>query len=164
MIQRFLQNVRFGMRGLRRNPGFAIVCIVTLALGIATNTAIFTVINAVLIRPVPGIANPAELVIFERLQKNNPDYSFGYPDYLDYRDHSQSFTGLGARCRTPLTLSHGATERITGELVSGNYFSVLGVNPVSGRLILPERSEERRVGKECRYGGGGCQERERERM
>ena len=138
MIQRFLQNVRFAMRGLRKNPGFAIVCIVTLALGIGTNTAIFTVINAVLIRPVPGIANPAELVIFERLQKNNRDYSFGYPDYLDYRDHSQSFTGLGARCRTPLTLSHGATERITGELVSGNYFSVLGVNPVSGRLIVPE--------------------------
>jgi macrolide transport system ATP-binding/permease protein len=138
MVERFLQNIRFAMRGLRKNPGFAIVCIVTLALGIGANTAIFTVINAVLIRPVPGVANPAELVIFERLQKNNPDYSFGYPDFLDYRDHNQSFTGLAARCRAPLTLSHGTTERITGELVSGNYFSVLGVNPVRGRLIVPE--------------------------
>ena len=107
---------------------------VPVALGIGANTAIFTVINGVLIRPVPGGANPAELVIFERLQKNNPDYSFGYPDYLDYRDYNQSFTGLAARCRTALGLSHGTTERIAGELVSGNYFSVLGVNPASGRL------------------------------
>src|SRR5437870_6159895 len=126
------------LRGLRKNPGFSLVCTLTLALGIGANTAIFTVINAVLIRPVPGVANPAELVIFERLQKNNPDYSFGYPDYLDYRYYNQSFTGLAARCRAPLGLSHGTTERITGELVSGNYFSVLGVNPARGRLIVPE--------------------------
>jgi macrolide transport system ATP-binding/permease protein len=136
MVERFLENIRFAIRGLRKNPGFAVVCIVTLALGFGANTAIFTVINAVLIRPVPGVVNPEELVIFKRLQKNNPDYAFGYPDYLDYRDQSRSFTGLAARCRAPLTLSHGTTERITGELVSGNYFSVLGVNPVSGRLIV----------------------------
>jgi predicted permease len=138
MVERFLQNTRFAIRGLRKNPGFAVVCIVTLALGIGANTAIFTVINAVLIRPVPGVANPAELVTFERLQKNNPDYSFGYPDYLDYSDRNQSFTGLAARCRTALALSRATTERITGELVSGNYFSVLGVNPVRGRVIVPE--------------------------
>jgi hypothetical protein len=130
MVERFLENIRFAIRGLRKNPGFAVVCIVTLALGFGANTAIFTVINAVLIRPVPGVVNPEELVIFERLQRNNPDYAFGYPDYLDYRDQSRSFTGVAARSRAQLTLSHGATERITGELVSGNYFSVLGVNPV----------------------------------
>jgi len=82
--------------------------------------------------------NPGGLIILERLQKNNPDFSFGYPDYLDYRDQNQSFAGLAARCRTPLTLSHGTTERIVGELVTGNYFSVLGVNPVLGRLIASE--------------------------
>jgi macrolide transport system ATP-binding/permease protein len=136
MVERFLENIRFAIRGLRKNPGFAVVCIVTLALGFGANTAIFTVINAVLIRPVLGVVNPEELVIFKRLQKNNPDYAFGYPDYLDYRDQSRSFTGVAARCRAPLTLSHGTAERITGELVSGNYFSVLGVNPVSGRLIV----------------------------
>lgn len=138
MVEGFLQNIRFAIRGLLRNPGFAFVCIVTSALGIGANTAIFTVINAVLLRPVPGVVNPEELVIFERLQKNNPDYSFGYPDYLDYQDHNRSFAGLAARSRAPLTLSHGTTERITGELVSGNYFSVLGVNPFSGRLIVLE--------------------------
>ena len=114
------------------------MCMLTLALGIGANTAMFTVIDAVLIRPVPGVVNPGGLVILERLQKNNPDFAFGYPDYLDYRDQSQSFTGLAARCRTTLTLSHGTTERIVGELVSGNYFSVLGVNPALGRLIAAE--------------------------
>src|SRR5207244_6380472 len=91
MVESFLQDLKFALRGLRKNPGFSLVCTLTLALGIGANTAIFTVINAVLIRPVPGVANPAELVIFERLQKNNPDYSFGYPDYLDYRYYNQSF-------------------------------------------------------------------------
>jgi predicted permease len=138
MIETLFQDIRYALRGLRKNPGFAIVCILTLALGIGANTAMFTVINAVLIRPLAGVMNPGGLVILERLQKNNPDFAFGYPDYLDYRDQSQSFTGLAARCRTALTLSHGTTERIVGELVSNNYFSVLGVNPTLGRFIAAE--------------------------
>ena len=138
MIETLFQDIHYALRGLRKNPGFASVCILTLALGIGANTAMFTVINAVLIRPVPGVMNPGGLVILERLQKNNPDFAFGYPDYLDYRNQSQSFTGLAARCRTALTLSHGTTERIVGELVSSNYFSVLGVNPVLGRLIAAQ--------------------------
>src|SRR5580692_4049797 len=138
MLETFLQDIRYALRGLRKNPGFAIVCILTLALGIGANTAMFTVINAVLIRPVPGVVKPSELVILERLQKNNPDFAFGYPDYLDYRDQSQSFTGLAARCRAALALTHGTTERITGELVSGNYFSVVGVDPELERLVGAE--------------------------
>src|SRR5580700_9225042 len=138
MFETFLLDVRYALRGLRKNPGFAIVCMLTLALGIGANTAMFTVFNAVLLRPIPGVANPGGLVILERLQKNNPDFSFGYPDYLDYRDQNQSFSGLAARCRTALTLHHGTTERIIGELVSDNYFSVLGVNPALGRLVGAE--------------------------
>jgi predicted permease len=137
-VEIFLQDIRYAMRGLRKNPGFAIVCVLTLALGIGANTAMFTVINAVLLRPVPGVMNSGELVILERLQKNNPDFAFGYPDYLDYRDQNRSFAGLAARCRASLTLHHGTTERIIGELVSDNYFSVLGVNPALGRLIGAE--------------------------
>ena len=137
-VEVFLQDIRYAMRGLRKNSGFAIVCVLTLALGIGANTAMFTVINAVLLRPVPGVADPGALVILERLQKNNPDFAFGYPDYLDYRDQNQSFAGLAARCRTSLTLHHGTTERIIGELVSGNYFSVLGVNPAFGRVVSAE--------------------------
>src|SRR5271168_4853103 len=138
MLEAFFQDIRYALRGLRKNPGFAIVCVLTLALGIGANTAMFTVINAVLLRPVPGVVDPGGLVILERLQKNNPDFAFGYPDYLDYRDQNRSFTELAGRCRTALALSHGTTERITGELVSGNYFSVLGVHPALGRLIAAE--------------------------
>jgi predicted permease len=138
MFETFFEDIRYALRGLRKSPGFAVVCVLTLALGIGSNTAMFTVINAVLIRPVSGVVDPGGLAILERLQKNNPDFAFGYPDYLDYRDQSQSFTGLAARCRTALVLSHGTTERIVGELVSGNYFSVLGVNPAVGRLIAAQ--------------------------
>src|SRR5579864_3630476 len=138
MVGAFLQDIRYALRGLRKSPGFAVVCVLTLALGIGANTAIFTVINAILLRPVSDVVDPGGLIILERLQKNNPDFAFGYPDYLDYRDQNQSFAGLAARCRTALTLSHGTTERIVGELVSGNYFSVLGVNSVLGRLIAAE--------------------------
>ena len=138
MVETFFQDVRYAVRGMRKSPGFALVCILTLGLGIGANTGIFTVINAVLLRPVAGVANPGELVTFERLQKNNPDFAFGYPDYLDYRNQNQSFAGIAARCRTALALTHGTTERIAGELVSGNYFSVLGVNPSHGRLIGAE--------------------------
>src|ERR1700722_6447198 len=137
-VETFFQDVRYALRGLRKNPGFSIVCVLTLALGIGANAAMFTVINAVLLRPVPGVMNPGELVILERLQKNNPDFAFGYPDYLDYRDQNQSFDGLAARCRTSLTLHHGTTEQIIGELVSGNYFSVLAVNPPLGQPVGPD--------------------------
>ena len=66
MLETFMQDLRYALRGIRRNPGFALVCILTLGLGIGANTAMFTIINAVLIRAVPGVANPNELVIFER--------------------------------------------------------------------------------------------------
>ncbi|HET9803829.1 MAG TPA: ABC transporter permease, partial [Candidatus Acidoferrum sp.] len=105
------------------------------------NTAIFTVVNGVLLRSVPGVQRANEIVTLKRLQKNNPDYSFGYPDYRDYRDQNRSFAGLAGRCRTRLTLNHGATELIVGELVTGNYFSVLGVNPEIGRVIVPSDVE-----------------------
>jgi hypothetical protein len=137
ILDSFLQDIRFALRGLRKTPAFSLVCILTLALGISANTAIFTVVNGVLLRSVPGVQRANEIVTLKRLQKNNPDYSFGYPDYRDYRDQNRSFAGLAGRCRTRLTLNHGATELIVGELVSGNYFSVLGVNPELGRVILP---------------------------
>jgi len=131
------QDLRYGIRMLANSPGFTAVAILTLALGIGANTAIFTVANAVLLRPVPGVVAPSEIVTLERLQKNNFDFSFGYPDYLDYRNQNRSFAGLAGRCRTRLSLTHGTTQLIIGELVSGNYFSVLGVNPSLGRMIAP---------------------------
>lgn len=132
------QDLRLAVRGLRRSPAFTVVAVLALALGIGANTSIFTLMNAVLLRPLPGVENPARLVTFKRLQLNNPDYSFGYPDFLDYQKEQTSFTALAGHCRTPLSLSHGVTERIRGELVTGEYFSVLGLKPFLGRLIAAE--------------------------
>ena len=137
------QDLRHAVRGLRRSPDFTVIAVLTLALGIGANTSIFTLLNAVLLRPLPGVENPGRLVTFKRLQLNNPDYSFGYPDFLDYQKQQKSFSGLAGECRTPLSLSHGATERIRGALVTGDYFSVLGVKAVMGRLIGPEDVEKR---------------------
>jgi len=137
------QDLRHAARGLRRSPGFAVVAILALALGIGANTSIFTLLNAVLLRPLPGVVNPERLVTFKRLQLNNPDYGFGYPDFLDYQKQQKSFSGLAGECRTPLSLSHGATERVRGALVTEDYFSVLGVRAAMGRLIGPEDLERR---------------------
>jgi predicted permease len=135
------QDLRHAVRGLWRSPGFAVVAIVILALGIGANTSIFTLLNAVLLRPLPGVESPGRLVTFKRLQQNNPDYSFGYPDFLDYQKQQKSFSGLAGECRTPLSLGHGATERIRGALVTADYFSVLGVRAAMGRMIVPEDLE-----------------------
>lgn len=137
------QDLRHAAQRLRRDPGFTMIALLVLALGIGANTSIFTLLNAVLLRPLPGVESPGRLVTFQRLQLNNPDYSFGYPDFLDYQKEQKSFTGLGGECRAPLSLSHGATERIRGALVTENYFSVLGVKAALGRLIEPQDLEKR---------------------
>lgn len=132
-----VQDLRYGLRQLRRSPGFTMVAVLTLALGIGANAAMFTLINAVLLQPLPGIAKPSQLVSLFRMQKNDPFSVMGYPDYADYRDRDQSFSGLTAHSATYINLGSGIPERIMGDVVTGNYFSVLGVRPALGRLIVP---------------------------
>jgi predicted permease len=108
--------------------------VLTLALAIGANTAIYTVVNALLLRPLPGVQHPGQLVTLKRLQLNNPDYVFGYPDYVDYRSRTTTFSGLAAHIRWPLILSTTG-ERLRADLVSDNYFRVLGVQPTVGRLL-----------------------------
>lgn len=132
------QDLRAAIRRMIKSPGFTALAVIALALGIGSNTAIFSLINGVLLRALPGLEEPATLVTIERTQNGRPQYSFGYPDYVDYRDHNQSFEGLAAHCGTPLSFANGVAERLKGDLVSGNYFSVLGVRPALGRLIDTE--------------------------
>ena len=127
---------------LRKNSGFTAVAVVSLALGIGGNTAIFTLLDQVLLRLLP-VRNPQELVQIQwRGERNNSSIGTGtvsYPFYRDIRDRSQVFSGV--LCRFPLTLSvahQGQTDRVEGELVSGNYFQVLGVPAALGRLFTPE--------------------------
>ncbi len=108
-----------------------------MALGISANTTVFSVVNAILLRPLPGIADPGRLVSLYRTQNGNVFDNLGYPDYRDYRDRSVSFEGLAAHCMVPLSMTADGTRRVRGDLVTDNYFEVLGVKAAAGRLLLP---------------------------
>jgi predicted permease len=140
MFETWVQDVRFAGRLLRRSPVFTAVAAVSLAVGIGANTAIFTVVNALLLRPRPGLVE-AGLVDVARYERSSFD-NMSYPNYADYRDASQDvFLGLAAYRLEPQPLSltrEGAAIRIFGMMVSGNYFEVLGVRPAQGRFFLPE--------------------------
>ncbi|MDE3154206.1 MAG: ABC transporter permease [Acidobacteriota bacterium] len=133
------RDIRYGVRTLRRTPAFTLVVLLTLALGIGANTAIFSLTDQVLLRLLP-VKQPDRLVQFAWkgpfMGRVEGDNRFSYPMYRDLRDHNQVLSGALADYPTSLTLSAGGTaERIDGALVSGNYFDVLGVQPAIGRLF-----------------------------
>jgi macrolide transport system ATP-binding/permease protein len=137
-MDNLFQDLRHAVRQLRRNPGATLLVIFALSLGIGANTSIFSLVNGVLLRPLPGVSNPESLVTLERVQDSKVQFNFAYPDYVDYRDNTASLAGLAAHCGTPLSFSNTQSERLRGDLVSGNYFSLLGVSPELGRLITPD--------------------------
>jgi predicted permease len=141
------EDARYGLRQLRHNPGFAIVAVLTLALGIGVNVAIFSLINQTLLRSLP-VRHPEQLVVVNSTEwkagSTSTDYNinaaFSYPMYKDLRDKNQVLTGLLA-CDpyNDVNLSwHGRPERANAELVSGNFFQVLGVRAVLGRVFSQE--------------------------
>jgi predicted permease len=158
----FLQDLRFGIRMLRRNPGFTAVAVVTLALGIAVNTAVFTAFDALVLRPRP-VKDPESLVAVFRTAPGDARGRFSYPDYIYFRDHSQSFSDLslfafgmaltssdlppaGPEPRSRLAgavgfqlpqLLQGSAQPLSAAFVSGNYFQMLGALPLRGRLLVP---------------------------
>ena len=135
-----VQDFRFGVRMLVKSPAFTLVAVLTLALGIGANTAIFSVVNALLLRPLDGVSDPGRLVQLGRQYANRTSLSdSSHPDFVDYRAGNTTMSGLAAMSPTAFHLSaRGVTERLEGELVTGDYFSVLGVTPIQGRLITPD--------------------------
>jgi predicted permease len=129
--------MRHAVRLLCKNPAFTFIAVLTMALGIGANTTVFSVVNAILLRPLPGIFEPGRLVSVSRLQDGNVFDNFGYPDYLDYRDRARSLAGLAGFCTAPLSITTDGTNRVHGDLVTDNYFDVLGVKPAIGRLLQP---------------------------
>ena len=127
-----LQDLRYGLRSMAKRPSFAVVAVLSLALGIGVNTTIFSFINAAMFRPLPFI-EPDQLV---RVWDGN---AASYTDYVAYRNESGALLSLAAYAQRPMSLVvNGQPERITGEFVSGNYFDVLKTNPILGRAFLPE--------------------------
>jgi predicted permease len=127
------------LRVLRKSPGFTLVAVLTLAAGIASNTAVFSWIEMVLLHPLPGVADSNRLVSFETTTPNGEFIPNSYPDYRDYRDHLTLVSGLAISTPNPFSVGDDEhAERVFGELVSGNYFDVLGVKPVLGRTFSPQ--------------------------
>ncbi len=149
------RDVRFGARMLRRHPGFTAVAALTLALGIGANTAIFTVVNAVMLRPLP-FADPDRLVnVYENnLSRGWPAFGVSHPNFLDWRDTAKSFDRLAAwRGQSFSVTSGGAAELVDGAGVTDGFFPLLGVTPALGRNFLPE--EDRPGGRRAAILGHG---------
>jgi len=141
LVEEFWHDVRYGARMLTREPGFASVVVLILALGSGANTAVFSLVDQLLIRPLP-VSNPDQLVRIEA-DSLNPHFRnniFSYPDYADYRDLNQPMSGLLAYAERDGLLGSENPQRVSINYVSANYFDVLGVN-VRGRGFLPD--EER---------------------
>jgi predicted permease len=135
-MQTLWQDLRYGARILWKRPGFTLIAVITLALGIGANTAIFSFVNTTLLRPLP-IEQPEQLVSLDNVPLNLPVAS--YPNYRDLRDRNRSFSGLLAYRLAPFSLSNnGVNERLWGYLATGNYFEVLGVKPALGRFFTPD--------------------------
>jgi predicted permease len=139
------QDIRYGVRMLLKNPGFSAIAILSLALGIGANTTIFTVVNAVLLNPLPvkDISRVVEIDTIDTkthvTQANNTKLGMSFPNCRDYARENQVFDGVVCFMQVPLTWSGGAEpKQISGQLVSANYFDALGLHPVAGRFFFPD--------------------------
>ncbi len=154
MMENLFKDLRYGLRGLFKRKAFAAIAVLTLALGIGANTAIFTLVNAVLLKSLP-VSNPQELVLFSDMTGEGTSVEdtprtgewprFSYASYKYFRDHNDSFQDLAALRSGTSRLSvrqvdsqANAAVRASGQLVSGNYFSLLGVKAMRGRVLTPD--------------------------
>ena len=140
-LRSVVSDCRYGLRQLCRTPGFTAVAVATLALGIGANAAIFSLLDRVLLQSLP-VTKPEQLDVLSVYDpKEEPDIgsSFSYPMYQDLRDRNSVFSGIIARGGVQTNVSYGdRTERVSGELVSGNFFEMLGVRPWAGRLFTQD--------------------------
>jgi MacB-like periplasmic core domain len=136
------QDLRYALRQLRKSPGFTAVAVITLALGIGANTAIFSVVDAVLLQPLPS-QKPDRLVAVKPTEPGRrDDVGVSYPAFLDWRSLNHVFEGLSAFRTDDFTLTgRGEPAHLTGAVVSANLFSVLGVAPIRGRNFLASEDQ-----------------------
>jgi putative ABC transport system permease protein len=135
----YLQDARYSLRMLRKTPAFTIIAVLSLAIGIGANTTIFSVVNAVLLRQLPGVSDPGRLVDMSTTTPHGEYGSMSYPDYEYYRDHGDVFQGLTAFSGQEAYINTGqGPEQTLGMIVSGNFFEVLGARPAVGRFFLAD--------------------------
>jgi len=135
------QDIRFALRMLRKNPGFTVVAALTLALGIGANTAIFSVVNGVLLNPLP-YPDPDRLVTVDASKPNFPSGSISYPNFLDWHRMNQCFSFFAvSRATGYLLTGAGASEELNAAAVTSDFFPLLGIKPVLGRNFAPEEDQ-----------------------
>src|SRR5690349_16251371 len=160
-----LQDLKYGARLLAKAPGFTVIAALSLALGIGANTTIFTLVNAVLLNPLP-VEDPSQLVSVFTTDERNTGAGLGFlqvspMNFADLRQQNAVFSGLAAHTALPLNISGGTGEpqQVFGEIVTGNYFSVLGARPMLGRGFLPDEDEKPGDKLVCVLGYGEWQKR-----
>jgi hypothetical protein len=151
-MQTLIQDLRYGARMLAKKPGFTLIAVMTLALGIGANTTMLSLLDALLLKPLPGTAEPDRLVQIGQTNNGRGFNTSSHADYRDYRDQATSFAGIAAASEQQFHLgTDKSAERIKGTLVSGNYFDVLGVKAAQGQLLQAgeSRSIWRAVVQRC---------------
>ncbi len=139
-VESLIQDLRYGLRQLRRNPGFTAVAVLTLALGTGANTAMFSLIDAVLLRPLP-YAHPSQLVSIQQRVGHvaSADVKVSYPNFLDWRSQNHVFSSIAAYCESNFTLTGvGQPVQLPGEFITWDTFRLLGKRPALGRGFLPQ--------------------------
>src|ERR1700747_2309267 len=146
----FLQDVKFGARLLVKSPGFTAVAALSLALGIGANPTMFTLVNAVLLNPLP-VEDPSQLASVWTTDERNQNSALGFlqvspMNYRDLRDKNEVFAGLAGHTGIPFNVSvaNGDPQQVFGEIVTGNFFAVLGAKPIVGRTFAAD--EDRNPG------------------
>jgi predicted permease len=135
------QDIRFGLRVLAKNPGFTAIAVLTLALGIGANTALFSVVNSVLINPLP-LPHPDELVVAYTKTATADQNSVSYLNFLDWAKNNQSFSSLAAFRSDDFNMTgSGVPERVHAHMISANFFSTLGIQPLLGRFFHEEEDK-----------------------
>src|SRR5579862_6944225 len=129
-------DLRYAIRGLLSNAGFAGVAILTIGIGIGANTVIFSWMRNVLLNPLPAASDPARIVVIENTADNGDPLTTSFLDYTDYRDHLRLVDSVTLRKIQPFVIGEEShPERVWGEMVTGNFFDLLGVQPEIGRFF-----------------------------
>ncbi len=142
-LENFVRDIRFGFRMLRKSPGVTVVVVIALALGVGANTAIFSVVNGFLLRPLP-VPSPEQIAVLAIQQKDAPVGSsgFSYPEFVDFREQANTVADIfGIVLGTVQFTANDHSEECSANYVSGNYFTALGLQPAAGRLYLPSEAE-----------------------
>jgi predicted permease len=140
-MQTLIEDVRYGLRMLRKNPGFTAIALLTLALGIGANTAVFSIVNGVLLNSLP-FSDPDKLVVLFESKPNFKEGSISYPNFLDWQRENHTFGSIAAYRPDSFGLTGtGEAEQVRGEMVSADFFSILGVRPLIGRMFTAQEDQ-----------------------